>query len=196
MMIAAVVLAAGQSRRMGRPKLSLPWGEANTVIGQVVDVLAQAGLSQVLVIVGGARQEVEKALEGKDVGLVYNPHFVEEEMSSSLKVGLSTLDETIEAALVVLGDQPQIEVEVVRAVIGAYQASQATLVVPSYQMRRGHPWLVDRSLWTEVLSLPSHATLKHMLDAHAGEIHYVAVDTASILKDLDTPGDYDRERPG
>jgi molybdenum cofactor cytidylyltransferase len=188
-MIAAIVLAAGLSRRMGVPKMVLPW-KNTTVIGQVVDVLAQAGINEMMVVTGGAHEQVEAALEGLPVKLVFNPRYTEDEMAYSLQAGLLALSEEVEATLVALGDQPQIECKVVQAILAAYQQSKAALIVPSYKMRRGHPWLIVRSLWPEVQTLPSGRTLRDVLNAQAEQINYLQVDTPSILQDLDTPEDY------
>jgi len=188
-MIAAIVLAAGLSRRMGVPKMVLPW-KNTTVIGQVVDVLARAGINEVVVVTGGAHEQVEAALKGLQVKLVFNPRYKEDEMAYSLHAGMSALSDKVEATLVALGDQPQIESTVVQAILAAYQQSKAALIVPSYKMRRGHPWLIVRSLWPEVQILPPGRTLRDVLNAQAEKINYLQVDSPSILQDLDTPEDY------
>jgi molybdenum cofactor cytidylyltransferase len=198
--IAGVVLAAGMSRRMGRPKMILPWGQT-TVIGRVVEVLHQAQVGEIYVVTGGAQEQVQAALgevpalQNQPVKMVFNPRFAEEEMASSLQVGLANLSDQVQAALVVLGDQPQIQVEVVQAILQVYQIRRPALVVPSYQMRRGHPWLIDRSLWGEVLALQPPRTLRDVLNAQGERISYLPVETDSVLRDLDTPADYAREHP-
>lgn len=192
-MIAAVVLAAGQSKRMGSPKMILPWGDT-TVIGRVIAVLQEAGVAEICVVTGGAHEQVETALEGVGVRMVFNPRFEQDEMAFSLQVGLANLSVRARAALVVLGDQPQIQPQVVCTIMQEYEAQQASLVVPSYQMRRGHPWLIDRALWPEVMALQSPRTLRDVLTALPERILYVPVDTDSVLRDLDTPEDYGRER--
>jgi molybdenum cofactor cytidylyltransferase len=188
-MIAAVILAAGESRRMGRPKMDLPW-EGTTVIGQVVKTLAAAGVAEILAVTGGDRQRVEAALASHPVRVVHNPHYQNGEMLSTFQAGLSALPEPVQACLVVLGDQPQMQQGVVESVIAAYLHSRARLVVPSYRNRRGHPWLIDRSLWPSVLALHTPATLRDYLRSQAAHIHYVTVETDSIWQDLDTPQDY------
>ncbi len=193
--IAAVVLAAGQSRRMGRPKMILPWGDT-TVIGHVVEQLARAGLSEQILVTGASRQEVEQALQGFAIRIVFNSRYIEGEMVSSLQVGLSALDAQFEAALVVLGDQPQMNAMVIREVLSMYHTTRAPLVVPSYQMHRGHPWLIARSLWPAILALQPSETLRDFLHSHSNQIQYVNIDSPSILQDLDTPEDYDRYLPG
>lgn len=192
--IGAVVLAAGRSTRMGMPKMALPWGD-RTVIGHVVHVLACAGISEVIVVTGGARDEVQEALQTLPVREVYNSNYQQGEMVSSIQLGLSSMGDQFEAALVVLGDQPQIQARVVMDLIQAYTKDRKALVVPSYQMRRGHPWLVDRSLWPFVLAMKGPETLRDFLNAHQSGIHYVTVDTPTILQDLDTPGDYQKYKP-
>jgi molybdenum cofactor cytidylyltransferase len=192
--IAAVVLAAGRSVRMGQPKMVLPWGDS-TVIGRVVQVLAWAEIQPIAVVTGGARRQVEAALSGKTVQLVFNPRFVQAEMLVSLQIGLHSLGEEPTAALVVLGDQPQIELEVVQSILARYRSQRAALVVPSYQMKRGHPWLVERRLWQAIFDLGPSRTLRDLLNTYADQIDYLNVDSPSVLRDLDTPEDYRRQRP-
>jgi molybdenum cofactor cytidylyltransferase len=192
--ISAVILGAGRSRRMGQPKLILPWGET-TVVGQIARTLQAAGIARISVVTGAAREQVESALAGLTVETIYNPEYERSEMLASLKLGLAAQPSETQAILVVLGDQPGIEESVVRRVTMGFFETQARLVAPSYQKRRGHPWLVQRSLWEEILDLPTDQTLRDFLNRHGEEIAYVTVDTASILKDIDTPADYLSERP-
>lgn len=193
-MISAVVLAAGYSRRMGFPKLTLPWGD-RTVIGQVVSSLAAAGVEDIVVVTGSFRSEVEAALAGLPARPVFNPRHAEDQMLLSLQTGLHSLGGQVEASFVALGDQPQVEAPILRELLEAYLASKPALVVPSFEMRRGHPWILDRSLWPEVLSLDPPFTLRDLLNRFSDRIQYLVVDSDSILQDLDTPHDYRRLRP-
>lgn len=192
--IAAIVLAAGLSQRMGRPKLLLPWGQT-TVIAHVVAVLSQAGLDDVMVVTGAGAEQVQAALAGGPAQVTFNPRFAEDQMVFSLAVGFAALPASVDAALIALGDQPQMESEVVRQVLAAYQETGAALVIPSYQQRRGHPWIIRRQLWPEIAALAPGETMRQVVNRHAHEIRYVLVDRPSILKDLDTPQDYEREKP-
>lgn len=193
-MISALILAAGQSKRMGRPKMLLPWGEL-TVIEQVVKTFLNAGVEDIVVVTGGAREQVDKAIESYPVQRVHNSDYEKGEMLSSLQLGLSKLSQPVQAALIGLGDQPQVQQRSVRLVCEAYQESQSRLVVPSFQMRRGHPWLVARTLWQEILALTPLESARDFLNRHAAEIHYVDMQTSSILADLDTLQDYQKDRP-
>ncbi|MFN2237660.1 MAG: NTP transferase domain-containing protein [Anaerolineales bacterium] len=188
-MIGAVVLAAGLSRRMGRPKMTLPWQDT-TVIGRVVSVLLDACIEDVLVVTGGARRDVENVLVGLPVSTIFNPDYRNGEMMQSLRVGLNALHNEINAAMVVLGDQPQIELDVVKSILSAYKRGHHIIVVPSFQYRRGHPWLVDRALWDVLLNENAISTMRQFLNQFGKQIHYVDVSTASIFQDLDTPEDY------
>jgi molybdenum cofactor cytidylyltransferase len=230
-MIGAVVLAAGRSRRMGAPKMLLPWGDA-AIIERVVGVLAEAGVGEIVVVTGGTHEQVAKVLEKRPLRIARNENYEQGEMLSSVQVGLrqfisgggtegwesrvakgeeagwesrvakgeeagweSRPTREVEAILICLGDQPQIDVQVVRGIMQVYRETGAQLVAPSYHQRRGHPWLVERSLWAEVLSLRPPATLRDFLREHASEIHYLNVDTSSVLADVDTLQDYSSQRP-
>ena len=194
-MISAVVLAAGASRRMGKPKMLLPWG-STSVIARVVDILIESGVKFPVVVTGRTSQEVKDCLSGRPVGWAHNPDYENSEMLQSLQIGIPLLPEMAGAFLVVLGDQPQIERIVVKQLIQEYRRRNSVLIIPSYQYRRGHPWLVRRDLWPELLSLPAHASLRVFLNAHASDIVYLNVESPSVLMDLDTPEDYARQKPG
>ena len=193
-MISAIILAAGASKRMGQPKMLLPWGTL-TVIEHVITTFLNAGVEEVLVVTGGAREQVEKVTAQYSIRRIYNKDYTKGEMLSSLQLGLMAMSTQAQAALVGLGDQPQIQERSVRLVCDAYRESKPRLVVPSFQMRRGHPWLVARPLWDELLQLKPQESPRDFLNRHAGEIHYVEVDTPSVLADLDTPEDYQKSHP-
>jgi len=192
-MIAALILAAGQSQRMGEPKMLLPWGKT-TVLEKVISTFKAAEVDEILVVTGGERRRVE-ALVGDSARTVFNPDYAEGEMLSSVQAGLARLKPGIVAVLIGLGDQPQVQERSVRLVVDEYRKSGASIVVPSFQMRRGHPWLVTPQHWDEILGMRSPASLRDFLNQHADKIHYVEVKDDSILQDLDTPGDYLKFRP-
>lgn len=192
-MITALILAAGQSKRMGEPKMLLPWGET-TVLEKVIATFESGGVDDILVITGGDREKVE-ALVGDSDQTVFNPDYIEGEMLSSVQAGLAGLKPGVEAVLIGLGDQPQVQERSVRLVMEEYRKSDASVVVPSYQMRRGHPWLVAHAHWDEILGMRSPASMRDFLNSHADEIRYIEINNDSILKDLDTPEDYLKFKP-
>lgn len=195
--IAAVILAAGLSRRMGTPKMLLPWGQT-TVLGQVIAIFAQAGVEEIVTVTGCAREaveaEAERLAQEFTLRCVHNPQYEDGEMLSSLQCGLASLGTHVESALIGLGDQPQLSLTAALTVVSAYESSAARLIVPSHHVRRGHPWLVQRAFWEQILALKPPLTLRDFLNARAGDILYVEADQ-TILKDLDTPEEYQREKP-
>lgn len=193
-MITAIILAAGESKRMGQPKMLLPW-EEGTVLSHVISVYQKSGLADILVVTGGAREEVETLASEQNARIVHNSDFASGEMLSSIQCGLRALTHQTQGALIGLGDQPQVQEGSVRMVCEAFEETRSTLVVPSYQMRRGHPWLVARPFWDELLNLGSPKSPRDFLNARQDEIHYVNVDDPNILADLDTPDEYKKWRP-
>jgi molybdenum cofactor cytidylyltransferase len=193
-MISAIVLAAGQSKRMGQPKMILPWGDT-TVIGNVIKTLMDARVKDISVVIGGHHQEVTQAILSLPVRIVYNPDFEKGEMISSIITGLKSLEKQTEAALIVLGDQPQIEPEVVEFIVDTYHQRGEKIIVPSYRMHRGHPWLLHRSFWNEIYNLGEGKNMRDYLYRREKEIFYLNVDTSSVIQDLDTPDDYGQFHP-
>lgn len=193
-MITAVILAAGESKRMGQPKMLLPWGNEK-VLTHVVNVFQNAGIEDILVVTGGAREQVERLLSGQRVRTVYNEAHAGGEMLSSVQCGIKSVARQTQAMLIGLGDQPQVREGSVRRVCEAFRESKSNLVVPSYRLRRGHPWLVAQPLWDELLEMKSPQSPRDFLNAHRNDIHYVEVDDPNILADLDTPEDYERWHP-
>ncbi len=194
-MITAIVLAGGESKRMGRPKMTMAWGPA-TVLDCVIDTLRAGGVQDILVVTGGARVEVEEICRRRGVASVHNDAYASNEMLGSLQAGLRGLSDSVEAALVTLGDQPQMQSATVRGLLEEYERQPAELIVPSYAKRRGHPWVLGRSHWAEILTMKSPESPREFLNRHAAEIRYVDVESATILQDLDTPEDYRKTRPG
>ncbi|MBK9209382.1 MAG: nucleotidyltransferase family protein [Anaerolineales bacterium] len=191
-MITAIILAAGESKRMGEPKMLMPWGKS-TVLQTVISTFQSAGLNDILVVTGGARQQVE-SLIGKTVQTIFNDSYDTGEMLSSIQVGLSAKMREASAALICLGDQPQVNERTVRSICDAFLKNKSAIVVPSYEMQRGHPWLVARPLWEDLLEMKAPRTPRDFLKKYARKIHYVNVDTHSILEDLDTPEDYSKHK--
>ena len=191
-MISALVLAAGQSTRMGQLKQLLPFGP-HTIIEQVATTLLASSVDEVVVVTGYEPARVAAALRPYPVRCVFNPDFAAGEMISSVQVGLRALPPEATAALLAIADQPQIEGQVIEQVLTAWRSgSSDRIVIPSYQMRRGHPICLPRALWPAVWSLGRQDSLRSLWRTYAAQIDYVTVATPSILGDLDTPADYQR----
>ena len=202
-MISAVVLAAGLSARMGRLKLLLPYGE-HTVIEQVVSVLLSSPVDEVLVVTGHEQAAVESALARWPVRTVFNPDYAMGEMLSSVQVGLRAVAADSRAMMLAVGDMPAIERKVAAQLVAAYanlpESSELSgrcpdefVYIPSYKLRAGHPVLAPRPYWPAILALPPGANLRSLWRAEGTRIQWVAVDTPSVLRDMDTPEDYEQE---
>jgi molybdenum cofactor cytidylyltransferase len=145
----------------------------------------------VVVVTGHRGEAVEAALADHAVRCIHNPAYATGEMLSSIQVGLVAAHAASAGALLALADQPQMQLAVVQQVLDAFDESNGqALVIPSYAKRRGHPIVLPRWLWPEVLALPAADTLRTSIQRHATAIRYVEVDTASVLADLDTPEQY------
>jgi molybdenum cofactor cytidylyltransferase len=192
-MIAALVLAAGRSRRMGTNKMLLPFGE-RTVLAHVVAALQACPLRKIVVVTGHERSKIEALFGDTQPALrfAHNPGYASGDMLSSVQTGLAALydDPRCEAALVALGDQPRIEQHVVEQVMAAHLPG--VVVIPSFRRRGGHPILIDRMRWSDILALPPGATLRDAWRARPDWVRYINVDTDTILSDMDTPEDYRR----
>lgn len=191
--VAAIVLAAGASRRMKQAKMILAY-KGGTVLGTVLTTLHIAGVAPLIVVTGGAKEAVEKVLSELPFEVIraYNPEYERTEMLDSLQIGMQHLPDKVDAFLIVLGDQPQIKGEVVRAMVQECENTGQSLIIPSYRMRRGHPWLVGKDHWPYLKSLCPGQTMRDFIQQHQDQIHYLVVDTPSILEDMDTPEDYQR----
>jgi len=188
--VAAVIAAAGRSRRMGSPKQLLAWGES-TVIASVVENLTAAGAEPVVCVLGHQHEAVQAALQATQAQTIFNPDYATAEMLLSYQVGIRSLQAgPSQGVLIALGDQPHLLVNVIRQVIEQAQANPDQVVAPSYNMRRGHPFYLPRRVWAEVLELSDEQSLRTLLTRHANEIVYVTVETDAILRDMDTPEAY------
>jgi molybdenum cofactor cytidylyltransferase len=174
---------------MGRFKPLLPFN-GRTVIEQIVSVLLESLVAEVLVVTGHDHEAVEQRLAGWPIRTVYNPHYITGEMLSSIQAGLKAA--VADAALIALGDQPALERSVVVEIISAHRHGLGSIIFPSYQMRRGHPLLVGRKHWADILALGEQQTLREFFKGAVRGIYHVEVDTPSVLQDMDTPADYQR----
>ncbi len=193
--LSTIILAAGLSTRMNQPKLVLPWGD-HTILGTVITSFQKAEMGEIVVVTGGYREVVEKEAAKYHVETVFNKDFENGEMADSLKTGLSFLmTKDTQAVFVALADQPGISSYDIEQMAKLYESQKPKMIIPSYEMRRGHPWLIDRNLWESVMQLHHPLTMRDFIEANKNEIVYYLVKQSNILDDLDTPEDYERLRP-
>lgn len=193
--IGCILLAAGKSSRMGQSKIVLPWG-GSTIISTILNAYIEAKVSEIVVVTGGYRELVEKEISHFPVKVAFNRDFENGEMADSVKTGLRALASDCKAVFIALGDQPKISSNDLLGMIDQYQDQHGPLIIPSYSMRRGHPWLVPQSMFQELLELRPPKTLRDFINGHSEEISYYLVKESDILTDLDTPEDYQKNKPG
>jgi len=190
-MIWAMILAAGESTRMGKPKLLLPFGN-KTIIESIIEKVIPSKVDRTLVVLGSGWEKIEPKIKRFPLKITVNPHF-KKGMLSSVQWGFKTLPKKARAALVLLGDQPAVSTVVLDKIIDAYQATKKGIVLPVYKKERGHPVLIDLKYKGEVESLSHQVGLRGLVYSHPEDIMEVKVKTASILKDIDYLEDYQKE---
>lgn len=190
-MIWAMILAAGESKRMGKPKLLLPYGE-KTIIETIVETVVSSNVENTLIILGSDREKIEEKIKNSPVKIVYNRDF-RSGMLSSVQCGFKAVPEETRAVLVVLGDQPKISADVINKLIDAYKSTGKGIVLPVYKKERGHPVLIDMKYRSEVENLSPEVGLRGTVYNHPEDILEVDVETSSIFQDIDYESDYKRE---
>lgn len=193
-MIAALVLAAGGSRRLGRPKQLETWG-ASTLLGHVLANVRRFPVDESWVVLGARLDDVRKSVDLTDFGIVENPEW-EEGLAASLRVGLDALTRLskAEAAFIVLGDQPEIPEDVPAKLIGAWAKQRPLAVVPKYRYSWGNPVLVSRELWPRLMSLTGDEGAQRLLQAHPEWVEEVWIESLPP-RDVDTEADVEELRP-
>lgn len=192
-MIGAIVLAAGQSRRMGTQKLLLPWAGL-PMVAHVVDQVLRSPARPVIVVVGPDGQAIAEALAGRPITLLSNPD-PQSEMLASVRCGLEALPPACVGVLVVLGDQPGVTSQLIGRLIAAFRDRPASIVAPRCGGRRGHPILLPRRFFAEVLQRYEGLGLRGLLRQYPHDVVEVPIEGTSSQWDVDTPDDYRRLRP-
>jgi len=193
-MICAIVLAAGESRRMGVQKLLLPFG-GTTVVGHIVSELNRSVVDTVIVVVGHDGDRVAEELSGRSVSIATNPNY-KAGMLSSVRCGLDALPKQCDAVMVALGDQPAISAGLVDEMVQSFGSTDKGILVPLYRGKRGHPILFSVGYRDEVLERYDDVGLRGLLRTHPDDVYELDVPTSAVLSDMDYPEDYQRERAG
>lgn len=189
--IAAVVLAAGQSRRMGgRNKLLMNVGGV-PLVRRTVDAILAAPVSELVVVTGHEPEKVAAALNGLNVRIVHNPRYAEG-LSTSLKAGLDAVGPTAAGAVICLGDMPEIAAKHVGSLIAAFDPEEGREIgVPTHHGKRGNPVLWGRRFFQEMHEISGDVGARHLIGANESLVYEVEFEDTGVLMDLDTPGQWD-----
>ncbi|MGZ4862805.1 MAG: nucleotidyltransferase family protein [Halobacteriota archaeon] len=193
MMTAAIVLAAGKSERMGQNKLLMRM-DGGTLLDTVLNAIAAADIRETVVVVGHNAEEIIKVVSLKrDAPLIVINRDYAQGMASSFQTGLRLLP-YVDAAFLVLGDQPILDKNLLDIMMSKLRDNRETLIVsPIYQRKKGHPVLFRRELFGEILGLNQNETIRDVIHRHAGRLRTVEAPEWTIV-DMDTQEDYARIR--
>ena len=185
--IAAIVLAAGRSTRMGvANKLTADIG-GKAMVRRVVEAALASAASPVLVVTGHQAEDVRGALAGLEMAFVDNPDYAVG-LASSLKAGIGAVPDAADGALVLLGDMPQITGVHLDRLMAAFADDEGgAIIVPTHAGKRGNPVLWPRAYFAEMLQLEGDAGARRLLAAHASRVREVDLGTDAIFADVDTP---------
>lgn len=192
--LTAVVLAAGESKRMGQTKQLLPWGNT-TVLGQVLQNLNASTIHDTLVISGHDAEAIEAIARAEATNAIRNTQYASGEMISSLQTAVSQLPANTEAILVMLADQPLVTPAIIDHILTAYRQGQGDIIAPVYDGQRGNPVLISRRFFAELLELPDGSAPRDLLKQHPEAIHLIEAGDNSVLIDLDNEDTYTRWKP-
>ena len=185
--VAAIVLAAGRSTRMGGPNKLLEMISGKPLVRIAAEQALASRASPVVVVSGHERARVEAALAGLDVRLVHNPDYAQG-LSTSVKAGLAALPPESEAAIVCLGDMPQVTSALIDRLIAAFDPERNALVVlPTFSGKRGNPVLWSRRFFPELIALEGDVGARHLIGAYPEVVTEVPVENAAAMVDIDTP---------
>jgi molybdenum cofactor cytidylyltransferase len=185
--VAALVLAAGQSRRMGALNKLVALVDGVPMVRATVKNIAASGVDRVVVVTGHEAARVREALHGLDVEVVHNPGYAQG-LSTSLASGVAALGESVDAVLVCLGDMPRVSARHVQRLLAAFDPVEGrTICVPTHRGKRGNPVLWDRRYVEEMSQVRGDVGARHLIGEHEDQVCEVEMDDAGVLMDVDSP---------
>lgn len=191
-MISAILLGAGESKRMGFDKLSLPWGE-KTVLEQCVQTLLRSRVREVVIVQGIRNRVIRAPRHRKRIKIVSNPHRAEG-MSTSIQKGLRTIRTGSDGILIALGDQPFLKTRTIDALIRVFDRREKGIIVPAFQGKTGHPVIFHQTYKKELMSLRGDVGGRSIIERHREDVQVVRVRSSGVVKDVDTWQDYEKGR--
>ncbi len=185
--VAALVLAAGQSRRMGETNKLLIEIGGKPMVRRAIETVKKSKVDSIVVVTGHQTDEVQEALDGLDVDFVYNPDYASG-LSTSLKAGLNRLDDDVAGIVVMLSDMPAVSSDVLDRLIDAFNPLEGrAIVVPTHQGKRGNPVLFGREFFKEMQGLQGDVGARHLIGLHDDRLVEIEFESPALLLDIDTP---------
>jgi molybdenum cofactor cytidylyltransferase len=195
-LISTIILAAGESKRMGKPKQLLPLGKT-TILERTIDNFLKSEVRDVIVIVGYRAAEIITLIASRPVTIVVNPAY-REGMSTSIVAGLSMISDKAQGLMLALGDKPFVDSQTINHVVESFGAYDKGIIIPTYQGRRGHPVIFSMKYKDELLSLKGDIGGREIICRHPDDILEVATNCEGICVDIDTMDTYNlgKSKPG
>jgi molybdenum cofactor cytidylyltransferase len=189
--IAGLILAAGESSRMGQDKALLTY-QGRTFLETIVATLRATGIERLAVVLGHHAEKIQQAVKLEGVETVINRDYVRGQ-TSSLQAGLRALESpSLEAIVLCLVDHPLVSEETVRALIASFRERDAHVVIPIFRNQRGHPVVISRTLFEELLRLSPDEGADTVIRKYRDATQFVDVNDSGILLDVDDPETYHR----
>jgi molybdenum cofactor cytidylyltransferase len=187
--VAAIILAAGRSSRMGSHKLLLPY-KGRPIVSWILAAACASQADPVIVVLGHEAERVDAALQAERRFLaIHNPWYAKG-MSTSLRIGLAATPKEADGAIILLGDQPLITPEIINAMIAASAKAPDAIIAASYQGRRGNPVLFPRQYFAELATITGDEGGRSLLVRYPDRVRLVEIDDALAGRDIDTPEEY------
>jgi CTP:molybdopterin cytidylyltransferase MocA len=187
-MINAIVLAAGKSQRMGKPKPLLRF-EDKTFLEQIVSVLKLSDVDRITVVLGAEAETIKQSIDLSGTNIVANKEYQKGQLSS-LIAGIEDTPKDTEAILVCLVDNPFITKEVANQIISKFKETKNAIIVPVFNKERGHPTLFSRSLFSELVKAPPGQGARYVLYSNEEKVLELETSESGVLIGIDTPADY------
>jgi molybdenum cofactor cytidylyltransferase len=187
-MISAILLAAGESNRMGQPKQLMPFDQI-TIVERTIDNLLNSAVSETILVLGYKDEEIRKTIAGKPIKIAINPDY-QQGMSTSIIAGLKQVDKKAQAVIIALGDQPFVNSQTITSLVEAFIANNRGILIPVYQGRRGNPIIFAIKYKSELLNLKGDVGGREIIKRHPDDVLEVAVNCEGVLLDIDTMENY------
>lgn len=187
-MINAIILAAGQSKRMGKPKPLLRFGD-KTFLEQIISVLKLSDVDRITVVLGAEAGTIKSSVDLSETNIVINKDYLKGQLSSLITAIEDTPEET-EAILLCLADAPFVSKEVVNKIVSKFGETNNPIIVPVFNGKRGHPTLFSKSLFNELLNAPQDQGARYVLYSNEEKVLEVEISESGFLISIDTPAEY------
>jgi len=187
----AIILAAGESKRMGSQKMLLPF-YGSTMLEKVISNVRASFVNKIMVVLGSDKEQVLTLIEGSSVNHCVNENY-KDSMLSSVRCGIRNLPRNFKAVLIFQGDQPLITPDTINKVINAHQTSGKEIIIPVFEGKRGHPLMVGKKFRKEIEMLESDQGLRALSGSYPEEVFEIETHDPGILKDFDTYDEYLKE---